>query len=101
MEKENIIKETSPWKSVILAVLFTAGIIFYLFYLLQMAPLGAYAFSADDARIQYIDYFSFYKGILSGGSNPTYSFSKGLGGNVWGVMAYYLLSPLNGVKAGL
>ncbi|WP_296400280.1 YfhO family protein, partial [uncultured Acidaminococcus sp.] len=97
MEKENGIKEISFWKSVILAVLLAAGIIFFLFYLLQMAPLGKYAFSADDARIQYIDYFSFYKGILSGLNNPIYSFSKGLGGNVWGVMAYYLLSPLNGL----
>lgn len=77
------------------AFMITFIIIAILYVILEMAPFGTNALSDVDARIQYIDYFSYLKQILSGNGNLTYSFNKGLGSNVWAVIAYYLLSPFN------
>lgn len=44
---------------------------------------------------QYIHFFSYLKSILSGENDFFYTFSKTLGGDMTGLSAYYLLSPLN------
>ncbi len=77
------------------AFITTFIIIAVLYIILKMAPFGTNALSDADARIQYIDYFSYLKQILSGDGNIVYSFNKGLGSNIWAVIAYYLLSPFN------
>lgn len=48
-----------------------------------------------DLANQYVEFFGALKNILSGITSPFYTFSKTLGGNFFGVMTYYLLSPLN------
>ena len=48
-----------------------------------------------DLANQYVEFFGALKNILSGTISPFYTFSKTLGGNFFGVMTYYLLSPLN------
>ena len=77
------------------AFITTFIIIAILYIALKMAPFGTNALSDVDARIQYIDYFSYLKQILLGDGNTVYSFNKGLGSNIWAVIAYYLLSPFN------
>ena len=77
------------------AFITTFIIIAILYIVLKMAPFGTTALSDVDARIQYIDYFSYLKQILLGDGNTVYSFNKGLGSNIWAVIAYYLLSPFN------
>lgn len=48
-----------------------------------------------DLANQYVEFFGALKNILNGITSPFYTFSKTLGGNFFGVMTYYLLSPLN------
>lgn len=61
-----------------------------------MAPFGSNSILTVDLGQQYIDYFAFFKRtILHDPSALTYSFSAGIGQNMVGEWAYYLLSPLN------
>lgn len=48
-----------------------------------------------DMKGQYIALFAYFKDVLMGHQSLFYSFSKGLGGNMFGTFAYYLASPLN------
>ena len=48
-----------------------------------------------DLANQYVEFFGALKSILSGITSPFYTFSKTLGGNFFGIITYYLLSPLN------
>lgn len=61
-----------------------------------MAPFGNSSILTVDLGQQYIDFFAFFKHtLLSDPSGFLYSFSKGLGGDMLGTWAYYLMSPLN------
>ena len=59
-----------------------------------LAPFGSATVVTDDARIQYIDLFAWLKQVLAGNDSITWSFCRGIGGNVWPVFTYYLTSPL-------
>ena len=48
-----------------------------------------------DLQDQYIEFFNALKNIFDGKIGPFYSFSKTLGGNMFGLITYYLLSPFN------
>ncbi|MDQ7936959.1 YfhO family protein [Lactiplantibacillus sp. WILCCON 0030] len=59
-------------------------------------PFGSTALFSNDMDEQYIAFFSYYRRVLlSSPSQFLYSFSNGLGGNMIGIWAYYLLSPFN------
>lgn len=66
-----------------------------LLFLLQAEPFGGRSLSVIDARAQYADFFLYFRSCLLNGSWNGYSFSKALGGNMIGVLCYYLLSPFN------
>ncbi|WP_279126122.1 YfhO family protein [Acidaminococcus fermentans] len=80
---------------VIVSFLITAILLLILFGILHMTPFGGNSLAQSDANIQYIDFFTYLRGILLEEKSASYTFTKGLGGNIWGVIAYYLLSPLN------
>mgnify|MGYP002621879720 CR=1 FL=1 len=48
-----------------------------------------------DLADQYVAFFNALKNILNGTIGPFYSFSKTLGGNMLGIITYYLISPFN------
>ncbi|MBO3092385.1 YfhO family protein [Schleiferilactobacillus harbinensis] len=59
-------------------------------------PLGNQSVMTVDLGQQYIDFFAYFKKtLLAHPETFFYSFSKGLGGEMIGTFAYYLLSPLN------
>lgn len=58
-------------------------------------PFGNKNFSTWDMNLQYVDFFSWYKRVLSGDASLFYSFGKSLGDNTAGLYAYYLSSPFN------
>lgn len=71
-----------------------------LVYLLLMkmngfAPFGNDSLAAADCKVQYLDFFNYYKDVLTGDNRIGYSLTKGLGGNGMGLFSYYLASPLN------
>lgn len=62
----------------------------------QMAPFGQNSILTVDLGQQYVDFFAYFRNLVL--HHPTsifYSFSKGLGGEMFGTNAYYLFSPLN------
>lgn len=62
----------------------------------QMAPFGQSSILTVDLGQQYVDFFAYFRNILlHHPSSLFYSFSKGLGGEMFGTNAYYLLSPVN------
>ena len=60
-----------------------------------MIPFGTADFVVVDARIQYIDLFTWLQRLLRGEDSFTWSFFCGLGSNVWPIFTYYLSSPWN------
>jgi len=48
-----------------------------------------------DSQVQYYPLFHYLKGILDGTNSLFYSFSKSIGGSMFGTFFYYLSSPLN------
>lgn len=62
---------------------------------LGIFPFGGKSILTVDLNGQYISFFSYYKEILKGNADIFYTFSKSLGGDMAGLFAYYLASPLN------
>lgn len=88
-------KNFSPKLSftITLLISFSLGVI--LLAILHVTPFGQRSLATMDAKIQYLDFFSYYKDVLSGKSGLFYSFTKMLGGNGIADFSYYLASPLN------
>lgn len=62
----------------------------------HMFPFGHSSLLTVDLGQQYIDFFAFYRDtLLHHPSQVLYSFSKAIGGDMFGVWAYYLFSPFN------
>lgn len=61
---------------------------------LHITPFGDNTFLYDDMKRQYIDFYAYYRNVWRGQDSFLYSFSNGLGGNMTGFCAYYLMSPL-------
>ena len=58
-------------------------------------PFGNISNLRDDLEIQYVDYFAFYRNVLLGNGDISYSFAKSLGGSLVALLGYYLSSPFN------
>ena len=71
------------------------GLIHLVYYVLKLEPFGTDAVSIDDAKIQYIDFFTYYVDILRGTRTLNYDFGNMLGGSSIGLFSYYLASPFN------
>ncbi len=77
------------------AVSFSIAFLMYtaLLALCRIAPFGDNTWLAFDMKRQYVDYYAYFKTILSGENNVRYSFSTTLGSGTIGFFAYYLTSP--------
>lgn len=58
-------------------------------------PGGEKTMLATDMDQQFVEFFSWYNRVLNGNGNIMYSFDKGIGGNMFGLWAYYLSSPFS------
>lgn len=58
-------------------------------------PFGSESFLTEDLKYQYIDFFTWFRHVLTGEANIFYSFAQGMGSNTWGLYSYYLASPFN------
>lgn len=75
--------------------LFIPCIIMTLLYLSVGVIGGNKNILTVDLADQYIEFFNALKNIFDGKIGWFYSFSKTLGGNMLGLIAYYLISPFN------
>lgn len=83
------------WSVIALSGIFTFAVLMLLFLWKGLAPFGTKSLVVMDANIQYLDFFSYYKDVLSGDNSILYSFEKTLGGSCIAVFSYYLSSPFN------
>ncbi|HFI0463670.1 TPA: YfhO family protein [Streptococcus suis] len=80
---------------ILTAIAFTSLFAIFL-YANQIYPLGDRAITTIDFSQQYLDFLLGYKHtLLTSPGQILYSFSKGLGGEMMGHWAYYLMSPFN------
>lgn len=77
----------------ILAGLITAVAYALICFACDIAPLGDNTFLMHDLKRQYVDYYTYYKSVLSGENSPLYSFSTALGSGMIGFEIYYITSP--------
>jgi len=60
-----------------------------------IVPFGDKSVFMWDSKLQYKDYFGYLWDVLHGNASLAYSASKSLGGQMSGLVAYYLTCPLN------
>ena len=89
--------KASPRKHhiLLLSFLLPAGLMAAVLALCGIAPFGVRSLGVMDMSHQYISFLYSLRDILSGEASLFYLPSMCLGGNMAGVAAYYLLSPLN------
>lgn len=66
-----------------------------IFFLLHITPFGDETILFTDMNGQYINFFSYFKSIFTSLNDLFYTFSKCLGGDMFALVAYYLMSPFN------
>lgn len=78
--------------------LLAAGTVTLLFLLLmvlcQLYPFGDKSLASSDAENQYLNFCTYFRNSFFNNNDLQYSFSTVLGGNIQGLLAYYLGSPL-------
>lgn len=85
-------------KSVVLYLLAFFVPIFLLiviFFNLKVYPFGPNTYLPVDATSQYVSYLQYFRNLFFGDSGLLYSLSKSIGGEMYGLFAYYLISPYN------
>lgn len=91
--------EKSETKCTLICCLLAGGLVLAILWALFLAkgyaPSGENSLAWEDGNYQYLDLFSYLKDVFDGKNSIVYSFSKGLGGGMFGVFSYYLSSPLN------
>ena len=94
MQKNN--NKKNEQKTVYLLSFIIPVIIMIAVFALQgVWPFGDKTVMTGDTQYQFVDYLSYFRTILFGNNDLSYSFSKTLGGEMAGFTAYYFLSPLN------
>lgn len=58
-----------------------------------ITPFGDSTWISYDMKRQYVDFYSYYKQLISGNTNLFYSLSTALGSGTIGFWTYYLASP--------
>lgn len=70
-------------------------IMLLVFSIKSIFPFGGYTPITSDLNNQYISFFAYFKNHVNSLHDLSYSFSLSMGGNFFGIFAYYLISPLN------
>ncbi|MFC6170162.1 YfhO family protein [Loigolactobacillus jiayinensis] len=70
-------------------------IMLMVFFVKGVFPFGDHAAITSDLNNQYISFFAYFKNHFTNIHDLFYSFSMSMGGNFFGIFAYYLMSPLN------
>lgn len=70
-------------------------LILVVYAVLGIAPFGDKTLIFADAEIQLTYFLAYLRDLILGGQDAFYAFEKTIGGNIIGLLAYYLASPLN------
>ena len=75
------------------ALFLTALLFLALCFVLRITPFGDKTFLYEDMKQQYVDFFSYYHNVWHGKDGFMFSNNCGLGSEMFGIWAYYLMSP--------
>lgn len=78
-----------------LAFFIPAIVLCIAFIYLKIYPFGENTYLPVDSYDQYVSFLKYFKNIFLGDEGIFYSLGKSLGGETYGLIAYYLLSPFN------
>ena len=81
--------------SYLVNVLVVSIILLIGWYLASWYPFGDSTFIFRDLQEQYLGFYEHFNNVLRGDESFMYSMYKGLGGSMYGLWTYYLLSPFN------
>ncbi|MGL5648657.1 MAG: YfhO family protein [Clostridium sp.] len=81
----------------VLAFLIPVSILIVDYYFIGIFPFGNKTILYRDLQGQYVSYFSEFRNAILGNGGLLYSFTKGIGGNMIGILTYYLMSPFNSI----
>lgn len=78
---------------VILSLIIPAVVIVVALIGIHITPFGDHTLVISDANALYINYIAYVGRMVRGLEGITYSFEKGLGGNMMGSLGWFLLNP--------
>lgn len=76
-----------------------AVILLFSFIVSGYWPFGSNTIAKIDLSSQYLDLYNYFKHVIQGQEGLFYSFNKGIGGDMFSIWTYYLMSPFNLVYA--
>lgn len=79
----------------LLSLFFTFFVMLGIYIIFCYAPFGERSLVTEDAKIQYLDFFSYLKNAFQNKDSFVYTFGRHLGGTGIGLFSYYLVSPFN------
>ncbi len=88
-------KTTSKLPVLLVSLLLPMALMAAVLALCGIAPFGSRSFGVLDMSSQYLSFLGFLRQLISGQASLFYLPGLSLGGNLTGVTAYYLMSPLN------
>lgn len=88
-------RSTSKFPILLVSLLLPMALMTAVFALCGLAPFGNKSLGVLDMSSQYLSFLGFLRQLVSGQASLFYLPSLSLGGNLTGVTAYYLMSPLN------
>ena len=92
-ELQELLKK--PISKCIYSFLIPFLLILWIFTMLNISIDSNKTVLVFDLNNQYVSYLSYLRNMFENGNDFFYTFSKTLGGDMAGLSAYYLLSPLN------
>lgn len=79
----------------LLAFLFPLVLLVGIFIYLEVYPFGENTYLPVDAFGQYVNFLQYFRNVFLEDGSIIYSLSKSIGGEMYGLFAYYLISPFN------
>lgn len=79
----------------VLSFILPASCMIIIYALFKVYPFGDRTILAMDMDNQYGEFFAYFHRVLTGRDSLLYSFTKEMGGSVFGLFTYYLSSPFS------
>lgn len=88
-------RRTRAWRVYLLSFLIPAFVMTLVCAILKIVPFGGKTLLISDMSNQYVSFLSYFRTLFFGSNDMFYTFSKSLGGDMAGLLSYYLFSPFN------
>ncbi|MBQ9115831.1 MAG: YfhO family protein [Clostridia bacterium] len=95
--KKTVLRPSEPRERgySVASFLLPAVLLLIAYFAMGLFPFGNNSVLSYDLNAQYVHFFAGLKNIFASGESPLYTWSRTLGGEYVGMIAYYLISPFN------